>query len=53
MIEGIVIKDVATFDNSVHVMENLGKLNFIFAPLLMFCSGTIIARDVTMDVVLF
>ncbi len=30
MIERIVIKDVATFDNSEHVMENLGKLNFIF-----------------------
>ncbi len=32
MIERIVIKDVATFDNSEHVMENLGKLNFIFGP---------------------
>ena len=30
MIERIVIKDVATFDNSEHVMENLRKLNFIF-----------------------
>lgn len=30
MIERIVIKDVATFDDSEHVMEDLGKLNFIF-----------------------
>ena len=30
MITRIVIKDVATFDASEHVMQNLGKLNFIF-----------------------
>ena len=30
MIERVVIKDVATFDHSEHVMENVGKLNFIF-----------------------
>jgi len=30
MIERIVVKDVATFDDSEHVMEDLGKLNFIF-----------------------
>ena len=30
MITRIVIKDVATFDASEHVMQDLGKLNFIF-----------------------
>lgn len=30
MITRIAIKDVATFDASEHVMQNLGKLNFIF-----------------------
>ena len=30
MITRIVIKNVATFDATEHVMENLGKLNFIF-----------------------
>ena len=30
MIERIEIKNVATFDSTGHVMENLGKLNFIF-----------------------
>ena len=30
MITRIVIKDVATFDASEHIMQDLGKLNFIF-----------------------
>lgn len=32
MITRIVIKNVATFDATEHVMEDLGKLNFIFGP---------------------